>query len=586
MIPQKSGSSSRAPAKGQKSGSLLAKARRRGLIGTLATFAGSGWLVYEIVHFVLVDHYGLPDRLKDVAIVTVLGAMLCALVWRWFKGEKRTRKPRWEFILVPVLAGLTAVADIGFLTHLRDAEPDAYEAALADPGWRNSVAVLPFVNISADKEQDYFCDGLTEEMITRLSQIRELKVTARTSAFAFKGDNRDVREIGRELGVEKVLEGSVRRDASRVRVTAQLINVADGFHIWSDIYDRELGEVLIVQDEIAGDVAKALKMTILGTSSPLAQTDSLEAYNEFLLGQHYYATPNKENLEEAIAHYRKAVDLDPGYARAWAGLSAALAFRANVGFAPTDTGYAEATRAVKRALELDEKLAYGHVVLGWIRMTFDWDWRAAEAAFAKALRLDPAKGYFGAAQLALVLGRFDRALALSRRAAELDPHNTSALMNLGLTAFYAGRLDEAVEAFQGMHDLSPDRGNVHALLAQVYLAQSLPEAARAALEEEKDPFFRLPVEAMIQHALGRENESYEALGRFIEAYKQGNAYQIAQVHAYRGEANKALEWLEIAFKDRDGGLYLTMVDPYFRSLRPDPRFAAFLRKLGFPAGDP
>jgi len=142
------------------------------------------------------------------------------------------------------------------------------------------------------------------------------------------------------------------------------------------------------------------------------------------------------------------------------------------------------------------------------------------------------------------------------------------------------------EAFQGMHDLSPDRGNVHALLAQVYLTQSLPEAAMAVLEEEKDPFFRLPVEAMIQHALGRENESYEALGRFIEAYKQGNAYQIAQIHAYRGEANKALEWLEIAFKDRDGGLYLTMVDPYFRSLRPDPRFAAFLRKLGFPAGDP
>jgi serine/threonine-protein kinase len=214
-------------------------------------------------------------------------------------------------------------------------------------------------------------------------------------------------------------------------------------------------------------------------------------------------------------------------------------------------------------------------------MTFDWDWKAAEASFAEALRLDPARGYFGAAQLALVLGRFGDALVLSRRAVELDSRNTSAVMNLGLTAFYAGRLDEAVEAFQKMHDLSPERGNVHALLAQVYLAQSRPEAALAMLDEEKDPFFRLPVEAMIYHALGRESESHEALGRFIERYKEGNAYQVAQIYAYRGQANEALDWLDAALKDRDGGLYLTQVDPYLKALRSERRFAALLRKLGF-----
>jgi TolB-like protein/cytochrome c-type biogenesis protein CcmH/NrfG len=581
MISHASGSASRGPVRSAPPRTFLGKARRRGLVSTFAAFAGGGWLVYEIVHFILVDHYGLPERLKDLTIVTVLGAMLGTMVWRWFRGEKGARRPKWEYVLVPLILAGTAALDIRFLTRPAGHQPDAYQEALRDPGWKNSIAVLPFVDMSADGNQDYFCDGLTEELITRLSQVRDLKVTARTSAFSFKGDNSDVREIGRKLGVEKILEGSVRKDASRVRVTAQLINVADGFHIWSEIYDRELGAVLSLQDEIARSVSGALKMTLLETRSPYIQTKSLEAYNEFLLGQHYYAAPNRENLEKAIGHFRKAVAVDPEYARAWAGLGAALAFHANVGFSPTDSGYAEAIKAVRRALALDGSLAYGHVVLGWIHMTFDWDWKASEASFAEALRLDPARGYFGAAQLALVLGRFGDALVLSRRAVELDSRNTSAVMNLGLTAFYAGRLDEAVEAFQKMHDLSPERGNVHALLAQVYLAQSRPEAALAMLDEEKDPFFRLPVEAMIYHALGRESESHEALGRFIERYKEGNAYQVAQIYAYRGQASEALDWLDVALKDRDGGLYLTQVDPYLKALRSERRFAALLRKLGF-----
>lgn len=583
MTMKASTSAPRGPAKGHPPGSLAAKLRKRGLFTTVATFAGSGWLLYEIVHFILVDHYGFPHGLKDVAIVTVLGAMISTLTWRWFRGGKGPRKTKWEYILVPVFIAGTAAIDIGFLTHLGGHDPDPFAAAVEGSAWTNSIAVLPFVNMSSDKEQDYFCDGLTEEMISRLSQIRGLKVTARTSAFAFKGDNRDVREIGRRLGVEKVLEGSVRKDAASVRITAQLIQVSDGFHIWSGSFDRDLDAVLSVQDEIAGSVATAMEITLLESPGAPPQTGSLEAYNEFLLGQHAYAAATKENLEKAIDHYGRAVEIDPRYARAWAGLAAALAFHAGLGFAPTGEGYPKASAAVERALALDDTLAYGYIVKGWIQMTFDWDWAGAEASYAKALRLEPSRGYYGASQLALALGRFEPALDLARRAADLDTLSASTQMNLGLAAYYAGRLEEAAEVFSKVALLHPGRADVHALLAQVYLARSDPRSALRELEKERDPLFRLPVLAMCYHALGRAGDSYEALGQLIQDHSEGGAYQIAQAYAYLGERNEAFEWLEIAYRQRDGGLFLTKADPYLKSLRPDPRFAAFLKKMGFPA---
>ena len=582
MNARQAPSGSRARAKGRASGPFLSKVRKRGLIGAFATFAGTGWLAYEIVHWILVDHYGLPERLKDIAIVTALGALVCTLTWRWFRGEKGPRKTKWEFILVPIFVAGTAIIDIGFLTRMEPHEADPFAAAVEGTAWTNSVAVLPFINMSPDKEQDYFCDGLTEEMISRLSQIRGLKVTARTSAFAFKGANRDIREIGRKLGVEKVLEGSVRKDAASVRITAQLIEVSDGFHIWSGSYDRGLEAVLGVQDEIARSVAAALEMTLLETPGARSETASLEAYNEFLLGQHDYATSSKEGLEKAIGHYGKAVEIDPRFARAWAGLAAALAFHAGLGFASTGSGYTKAAAAVERALALDDSLAFGHVVKGWIQMTFDWDWTGAEASYARALRLEPSRGYYGASQLALALGRFERALDLARRAADLDTLSASSQMNLALAAFYAGRLEEAAEVFSKVSVLHPERADVHALLAQVHLARSDPRLALEELAKEREPFFRLPVQAMCQHVLGNAAGSNEALARFIEDHSEGGAYQIAQVYAFRGENDQAFEWLEIAYKDRDGGLFLAKADPFLKSLRSDPRFAAFLKKMGFP----
>lgn len=566
--------------------SLMEKVRQRGIIGGLAAFVGSGWLIYEIVHFILVDHYHLPDTLKDITIVSVLCAALSSVTWRWFRGENKARKPKWELVLIPAFVLAAAAVNVNLLLHpgAHDLEP-AVQAS-DESRWKSAIAVLPFVNMSTDKEQEYFCDGLTEEMITKLSQVRELKVTARTSAFTFKGENRDIREIGQSLGVDKVLEGSVRRDGSRLRISAQLINVSDGFHIWSETYDRDLDNVFIIQDDIALSVAAALQVTLLERRGLWPQTQSLEAYNEYLLGRHFYRNPTKGNLEKALGHYEKAVELDPEYATAWTALGATLALQASIGYASVADNYPKAVAAVERALTLDDQLAYGYSVLGWIRMSFDWDWTGAEAALTKAMSLEAGRGLLEAAQLALALGRYDRALALARRAADLDALNASTQMNLALAAFYAGHLEESVKLFTRVIQLSPERANAHALLAQVYLLQSHPEMALAELEKEKHHFFRLSGQAMAYHALGREKESLDALAKFSNDFWEGGAFQMAQIHAFRGEADKAFEWLEIAYGQRDGGLFLTKADPFLKRLKTDPRYDAFLKRMRYPPDQP
>jgi serine/threonine-protein kinase len=558
----------------------MGKIRERGIIASLAAFGGSGWLIYEIVHFVLVDHYHLPDELKDITIVTVFWALVSRLAWVWFRGEKKKRRIKWELVLIPSFVLAAGALNLNVLLQMGSHERAASSVALTESGWKNAVAVLPFANLSGDPEQDYFCDGLTEEMITKLSQVRELRVTARTSAFAFKGENRDIREIGQKLGVDKVLEGSVRKEGARLRISTQLINVADGYHLWSESYDRDLDKIFKVQDEISVSVARALKVTLLGGPQLPAQTGSLEAYDEFLLGQHDYANPTKENLTKAIGHYERAVELDPRYARAWAALGAALAFQANIGYTPVGENYPRAIAAVELALALDRRLAYAHSVMGWIRMTYNWDWAAAEACYEKALGLEAGRGLFGAAQLALALGRFDQAIAFARRVTEVDSLNPSAHMNLAVAALYAGRFEKAGEAFAKVILLSPERANGHALLAQMHLLQSLPEMALAEVEKEKDPYFRLPVQAMAYHSLGRAEESYHALARFIEDYWKGGAYQLAQIHAFRGDANQAFQWLEIAYSQRGGGLFLVKADPFLKRLKDDARYAAFLEKIG------
>lgn len=560
-------------------GSFIGKLRRRRIPETLAAFLGGGWLVYEIVHWILVDHYHFPEKLIDITIVSVLCAMFCTLTLRWFRGEKEKRRIKWELVLIPLFLLITAVFDVHLLLHLEANVSGRENANSREIIWKNSVAVLPFVDMSPEKNQEYFSDGLTEELINDLSKIRELRVAGRTSSFQFKGRNEDLRLIGQKLNVAAVLEGSVRKEGDRVRITAQLINAEDGFHLWSETYDRELAGIFAVQEDLARSVAQALKVTLFGDKKASAQTENTEAYNAFLLGQYFYGQQTREDLEKAVSYFEQAVKLDSTYAGAWVGLGSTYAYQAGLGYIPPEDGYAQARAAVERALVQDENLAYAYAVKGWIQMSHDWDWTGADASFHKALSLEPGRGLLEAAQLAVALGRSKQALDFARRAVQRDPISAQALTTLALAAWYGGRLDEAVAAYRKILELIPEYPAIHGLLGLIHLTRSNLREALAELEQAKDPYWRLPGLAMVYHSLGKKMEADAVLAAFIEKYQDGAAYNIAQVYAFRGEADLAFQWLDKAYAQHDGGLFLVKVDPFLKNLKRDPRYAAFLKKM-------
>ncbi len=483
------------------------------------------------------------------------------------------RGRRRMLVVVGVLVAVLAVAAVFWLRR----------GGKGSTGGTPSIAVLPFVDMSSEKNQEYFSDGLAEELLNDLAKIPGLRVAARTSSFQFKGKNEDLRTVGEKLNVGAILEGSVRRQGSRVRITAQLIKVGDGFHLWSETYDREMNDIFAVQDEIARSVAGSLKVALLGkkTAIPSSQGTNADAYNAYLQGEYFLKRHGKENLEKSLGYYEQTIKLDPGYAPAWVGLAAARSDQADRGYLPVEEGYRKAREAAERALALDANLAEAHAAMGGIKMSYDWDWAGAEASYQRALALEPGNAKFvrNAGMLAKTLGRFDEALAQDRRAVELDPLSVPAHNTLGFAAYYAGRREEAAAALKKALELNPEFPGSHNSLGQVYLAQSHPQEALAEMEREPEPELRLQGQALAYHALGRKKESDVALAELIAKYQAEAAFQIAEVYAFRGEADRALEWLERAYSQRDSGLAEMKGDPLLKSLERDPRYAAFLKKM-------
>ena len=453
-----------------------------------------------------------------------------------------------------------------------------------------SIAVLPLVNMSSDKEQEYFSDGLSEELLNLLAQVPQLRVIARTSSFSFKGKEVDVATIARALDVANVLEGSVRRSGNKLRVTAQLIRTADSSHLWSQTYDRELTDVFKVQDEIAGAVVSALKVQLLPSQRVASahRSSNTEAYEQFLLGREIMRRGSFADIDRAVTVLQRAVALDPSFAAAYSALGAA---QVGLGeFEPSQpqriATHKLALANIEKAIAIDPGLVDAYVTRGWYRCNIALDFRGGEEDLARAGPLDPYQetgiAGFGGGHPCFRPSGLQEALARDRKLVAADPLSMPAWQFYGshLLLVPGGR-QQARAALQRAIDLSPDAGWPRVIMGFLDLQESKAESALAHFRRAGPGLGEAGV-AMAEHALGHEQEAQAALEVLKTRYAAGMAIQVAWVYAWRGEKDLAFQWLERAAGQHDAGIVRLRYDPPLASLRPDPRFAALVQKLGLP----
>jgi serine/threonine protein kinase/Tfp pilus assembly protein PilF len=458
-----------------------------------------------------------------------------------------------------------------------------------------SIAVLPFVNMSPDPENEYFSDGLAEEIINALSKLEGLHVVARTSAFRFRGKSLDIREIGKQLNVSTVLEGSVRKAGNKLRVTAQLINVADGYHLWSERYDRELEDVFVIQDEISLAIVDKLKVKLLGDEKEKMlkrYTQNLEAYDLYLKGRYHWNRRTPEALKKAMVHFEQVIQKDPNYALAYTGLADCYSMLAQVYVLTPKEAFSKAKALAQKALEIDETLAEAHTSLAFALSSFDWDWGGAEREFRKAIELNPnyatAHQWF-ALGLLVNLGRTSEAIEEIKKALELDPLSLIINTAAGYVYLAAGREDKAIEQAEKILDMDPTFIGAYLILVDVNeRRRKYDEAVEEGLKGYSSVGF------LSQHEVVSLRETYASSGRigylrrWLEIMQskaeQGRVlyYGIASLYARLDETEKAIECLEKAIEEHDYGLSGLLVDDVFEKLHSNPRFVQLIKKMGFP----
>jgi TolB-like protein/Tfp pilus assembly protein PilF len=454
-----------------------------------------------------------------------------------------------------------------------------------------SIAVLPFVNMSGDQSQQYFSDGVSEDLVVALSQFPGLKVIGHSSSFQFRDSKEDSRNIGAKLGVAHLLEGSVRRSGDTVRVTAELINTTDGSAQWSERYDRPYKELFALQDEITRAVAAALRTKLMPGEHAAAQSDkppsgNVEAYNALLQGRFYFSRSTEAGMHKAIEYYARAIELDPNYALAWSWVSRAWS-NLSADFlegAPAQSAYAKARAAADRALTLSPDLAFAHLARADLLEFADFDWRGAETEYRQALALAPndAPAQFGLGQLLAILGDADQAIALTRQALVTEPLRANVYNWLGTYYLGINRLDEAERATRRAIELQPAAQSFHVQLTIIEIKRGHAQAALASAQQEPPGAWKDAALALAQQIGADKSVADAALRMLIDKYAGLAPYQIAQVYALHNDAKETFAWLDRAWSLRDAGIQYLLLDPFILRYRDDSRLAAFCRKVGLP----
>ncbi|HET7557749.1 MAG TPA: tetratricopeptide repeat protein [Rhodanobacteraceae bacterium] len=578
---------------------FVGELRRRNVFRAGTLYAAAAWLVVQVATQVL-PVFDAPNWVQRLIVVAAVIGLPFVLAFAWYyeltpeglKLESEVEREhsirhltgkRLDRAIIAVLCVVVVVLLANTFVLHRDA--DAISG--------KSVAVLPLLDESAGGSDRYFSDGLSEELISDLTQINGLKVIGRNSSFQFRGDTSDSRSIGDRLGVATLLEGTVRRDGERVRIVIGLVNAADGRSLWSQTYDRDFKDIFAVQSDISRSVASAMQIELSGAadgSDGQPPGGNLQAYNAYLQGKFYGERGTQADERRAIAELERAVRIDPRYAQAYAELSMTWTSMTSVflGGAEMRQGYQRSREAADAALRLAPNLAAAHVARGSLLYASDFDWAGAEAEYRRALQLTPNDGEakYRLGTLLATLGQPAPAIDLTRQALVTDPLHANWYSSLASYLAALGRLDEAEQAIGKAIELQPSSTYYHAALAFVNIQRGEAEAAlRAARDEPAGPWRDIAM-AMARQIGGDSAAANEALRIVVDQHAGDGAYQIAEIYGVRKQPDQVFQWLDRAHANGDPGVSNVLLDPFLTAYKDDPRFAAFCRKVGLPAPAP
>ncbi len=580
---------------------FFAELKRRNVYKVAVAYAVVGWLLVQVTTQVF-PIFEIPNWALRLIVLAIIIGFPIALVMAWAfeltpEGIKRTedvdlaqvrtKAHAWIYIVVVGAVVSISLFFIGRYTVGNKTTPRLSETAIGSSIPQKSIAVLPLLNESGDPRDEYFSDGLSEELIAALGQIRDLKVIGRSSSFRFKDRKEEPKTIGEKLGVSTLLEGTVRKQGDKVRIVAELINAADGTELWSRIFDRELKDIFAVQAEIAKAVAASLELTLLGIKDAVAtnaSTKSVEAHNAYLQGHFYFARRNVEDYRKAITFFDQATRLDPDYALAYAERSEVWTFIGDLNTEQKKDAWAAAKRDAEKAVAVGPNLAEAHAALGWVRFFTEWKFAEGLAELRRAKELAPANPTANdlLARVLVYLGQIQEGEKLARQAIELDPLAYLARGNLARILLAEGKLDEADAAARKSAELQPAAAGSHRWQVVVAVQRGDGETALREAQLEPDEGYRRFELALAQCVRADREAADAALADLIANFRNQLAYQIAEIYAVRGETDKAFEWLQISLDNHDTGLLSLLIDPLIRGLRGDPRYKSMLEKIGLP----